>query len=338
MKNRQWLLSNRPVNQLSKNHFKWVEKEVECIKKGEFLVKNLYLSFDPAQYGWTQDTESYVDSVKIGEVMRAVSVAQVIESQHDKFREGDILQGSFGWQEYAVSDGKSGYMGPFRIPKDVPITAPLGILGNTGLTAYFGLIEIGKPKKGDVVLVSGAAGSTGSVVGQIAKIMGCRVIGTAGGSEKCSWLTDQLGFDAAIDYKSENLNSALKKLCPDGVNIVFDNVGGDFLSESLLHIAEKARIVLCGAISSTGKAQSSIHLSNYMSLVIKRARMEGFISMDYMKDAPIVINKISNWIKEGKLAYREDIAEGLENAPDTLSRLFSGKNLGKQLLKLADPE
>ena len=168
--------------------------------------------------------------------------------------------------------------------------------------------------------------------------MGCRVIGTAGGSEKCRWLTRELGFDAAIDYKSEDLNSALKKLCPDGVNIVFDNVGGDFLSESLLHIADKARIVLCGAISSVGEAQSSISVSNYMSLVIKRAKMEGFISMDYIQDAPLAIDKIKNWIKEGKLIYREDIVEGLENAPSTLSRLFSGKNVGKQLLKLADPE
>ena len=190
----------------------------------------------------------------------------------------------------------------------------------------------------DVVLVSGAAGSTGSVVGQIAKIMGCRVIGTAGGSEKCKWLIRELGFDAAIDYKSEDLNSALKKHCPNGVNIVFDNVGGEFLSESLLHIAEKARIVLCGAISSVGKAQSSISISNYMSLVIKRAKMEGFISMDFIQDAPPAIDKIKNWINEGKLIYREDIVEGLENAPSTLLRLFSGKNRGKQLLKLADPE
>ena len=338
MNNKQWILSKRPVNELSHNNFEWVESEVEGIKDGEFLVKNLFLSFDPAQYDWMQETESYVKPVKIGDVMRAVSVAQVIESEHDKFKKGDILQGSFGWQEYAISDGMSGYMRPFRIPRDVSITAPLGILGNTGLTAYFGLIKVGKPKQGDVVLVSGAAGSTGSVVGQIAKIMGCRVIGTAGGSEKCRWLTRELGFDAAIDYKSEDLNSALKKLCPDGVNIVFDNVGGEFLSESLLHIAEKARIVLCGAISSVGKAQSSISVSNYMSLVIKRAKMEGFISMDYIQDAPLAIDKIKNWINEGKLIYREDIVEGLENAPSALLRLFSGKNRGKQLLKLADPE
>ncbi|MDC0028393.1 NADP-dependent oxidoreductase [Gammaproteobacteria bacterium] len=337
MINRKWLLSKRPRNIALLDSFTWAEEEIKDINEGEFLVKNLYLSFDPAQYGWMEDKDSYVEPVKLGEVMRAISIAQVIETRNERFLKGDLLQGSFGWQEYAISDGKSGYMRPFRIPKDVPITAPLGILGNTGLTAYFGLTKIGKPTKGDTVLVSAAAGSTGSVVGQIAKIMGCRVIGTAGGIEKCQWLTQEAGFDAAIDYTTEDLNAALDEYCPNGINIVFDNVGGDFLSTSLLHIAEKARIVLCGAISSVGKDEASLKISNYMSLVIKRATMEGFISMDYIEEAPATLEKIKNWINEGRLIYREDVVEGLEHAPETLLRLYSGKNIGKQILKISDP-
>lgn len=337
LKNRQWLLKKRPVGMVSRDNFEWVETEIESIVDGEFLVKNLYLSFDPAQRGWMEDKKSYVPPVKLGEVMRAGSVGQIIESKHPDFQTGDIVQGTYGWQEYAISNGK-GIMNATLIPENMPITSPLSVFGITGLTAYFGLLDIGKPQTDDTVLVSGAAGATGSIVGQIAKIKGCRVIGSSGGPEKCKWLTEKAGFDAAIDYKSAEMNSVLKELCPEGVNVVFDNVGGEFLNTSLQHLAQNARIVVCGAISGYNNENPEPGPSNYRTLITLRARMEGFIVLDYAKEFPKAIKQLSEWVSEGKIIYQEDIAEGLENAPDALLRLYSGKNIGKQLLKIADKE
>tara|TARA_B110000196_G_scaffold86116_1_gene74607 strand:+ start:89 stop:1117 length:1029 start_codon:yes stop_codon:yes gene_type:complete len=336
-KNRQWLLSSRPKGMVSQKNFDWLESEVQTPKEGEFLVKNLYLSFDPAQRGWMEDKKSYVPPVGIGEVMRASSIAQVIESKNPDFKEGDIIQGIFGWQDFAISDGK-GIMNATHVPADIPITAPLSVFGITGLTAYFGLLDIGKPNAGDAVLVSGAAGATGSIAGQIAKIKGCKVIGTAGGAKKCRWLTEKANFDVAIDYKTAELDSTLQELCPEGINVIFDNVGGEFLNTSLLRIAQNARIVICGAISGYNEEVQPPGPSNYISLIIQRAKMEGFIVLDYANQFKEAVEELSTWVKEGKIVYQEDIAEGLENAPETLLRLYSGKNIGKQLLKVSDPD
>ena len=229
-------------------------------------------------------------------------------------------------------------MNASKIPDNIPPTASLSVYGVTGLTAYFGLLDVGEPKEGETVVISGAAGATGSVAGQIAKIKGCRVIGIAGGTKKCNWLTEEANFDAAIDYKSADLAETLRELCPNGIDLVFDNVGGEFLDTALTLINMNARIVLCGAISTYNNESPAPGPSNYMSLVIMRAKMEGFIVLDYLDRFPEAISSLSNWVEEGKITYLEDIQEGIENAPDTLVRLFTGQNFGKQLLKISDPD
>ena len=334
--NRQWLLSSRPTGLVQESNFAWREVPIPTPSEGQFLVRNLYLSFDPAMRGWMEDRPSYVPPVALGEVMRAGSVAQVVESKSPAFKPGDFVQGTFGWQDYAVSDGK-GPLPVSKLPPGVPLTWPLGVLGITGLTAYFGLLDLGKPAAGETVVVSGAAGSTGSVAGQIAKIKGCRVIGTAGGKEKCDWLVKVAHFDAAIDYKREDIGAQLSELCPNGIDVFFDNVGGTVLNEVLARINLKARIVLCGSISRYNNATPPPGPANYFYLTARRSRMEGFIILDYVARFPEAIAALAQWQKEGKLVQKEDIAVGLENAPRTLTRLFTGENFGKQLLKIADP-
>ena len=338
LKNRQWVLSSRPQGMVSKDNFEFRESELEELKEDQMLLKNLYFGFDPTQRGWLNDMKSYMPPVQIGEVMRSSTISQVIESNIPDFTEGDIVQGSFGWQEFAITDGKAGFMNASKIPDNIPPTASLSVYGVTGLTAYFGLLDVGEPKEGETVVISGAAGATGSVAGQIAKIKGCRVIGIAGGTKKCNWLTEEANFDAAIDYKSANLAETLRELCPDGIDVVFDNVGGEFLDTALTLINMNARIVLCGAISTYNNESPAPGPSNYMSLVIMRAKMEGFIVLDYLDRFPEAISNLSNWVKEGKINYLEYIQEGIENAPDTLVRLFTGQNFGKQLLKISDPD
>ena len=337
LKNRKWTLTSRPFGMVGEHNFSFQEEEVRDIGEGEFLIKNLYLSFDPAQRGWMEDRESYVPPVGIGEVMRAGSVGQVIESNNPDFKVGDKVQGTFGWQEYAISDGK-GILNATIIPEGSSLTAPLSVFGITGLTAYFGLLDVGQLKEGETVLVSGAAGSTGSIAAQIAKLKGCRVIGVAGGTEKCRWLTEVAKIDAAIDYKAANLAEVIPELIPEGIDVIFDNVGGEFLDTALLNINQSARIAVCGAISGYNNETPSPGPSNYTSLIIQRARMEGFIVLDYMNKFPEAIGELMQWVQEGKIVYQEDIQEGIENAPDTLLRLYTGKNQGKQLLKIADPE
>ena len=246
------------------------------------------------------------------------------------------MQSTFGWQDYAI--GRVGGPMPMtKLPPGVPPTWVLGVLGITGLTAYFGLLDLGKPQPGETVVVSGAAGATGSVAGQIAKLKGCRVVGIAGGSTKCAWLTEEAHFDAAIDYKAQDVQEQLGKLCPDGVHVYFDNVGGAILDAALFHIAEHARVVLCGGISGYNETEPPPGPRNLMNLVIRRARMEGFIVLDYLPHFGEAVQELAGWVASGEIAHREDVQEGLENAPRTLLRLFEGRNLGKQLLKVADP-
>ena len=335
--NRQWLLAQRPQGMVGKDNFTYAEQAIPEPGDGQVLVRNLYLSFDPTQRGWMEDRESYLPPVGIGEPMRAGSIGQVVESRHADFAQGDLVQTTGGWQDFVVAAPGLGPMGLSKVPDGVTPEMMLSVLGITGLTAYFGLLDLGQPKVGETVLVSGAAGATGSVTGQIARIKGCRVVGIAGGPEKCAWLKDEAGFDEVIDYKSEDVDARIAATCPNKLDVYFDNVGGEILEAALNHLNLRARIVMCGGISGYNATQPIPGPANLMNLVTMRARMEGFIILDYMSRAPEAINELLGWIASGELKFQVDVQEGFDNIPDTLQRLFTGKNLGKQLLKIADP-
>jgi len=334
--NRQWVLAKRPHGMVSRSNFEFREAPVPEPRDGEVLLRNLYLSFDPTQRGWMEDRESYLPPVQIGEVMRAGSVAKVVQSRHPGFHEGDLVQTTGGWQDYVAVKPGAGWPGLSKLPPGVTPAMALGVLGVTGLTAYWGLLDLGQPKPGETVLVSGAAGATGSVAGQIARIKGCRVIGIAGGEDKCRWLKDVARFDEVIDYKNENVDRRIGELCPKRVDVFFDNVGGSILEAALNHINMRARVVLCGGISGYNATEPQPGPVNLMNLVIMRARMEGFIVIDYMDRSHIAVPELLQWIQSGELVHQEDIQEGFENIPDTLNRLFTGRNIGKQLLKIAN--
>ena len=335
--NRQWLLAKRPHGMVGKENFEYKESVIPTPGDGEVLVRNLYLSFDPTQRGWMEDAESYLPPVQLGEPMRAGSVGQVAESNHPDFAIGDLVQTTGGWQDFVVAAPEQGVMGLSKVPDGVPPEMMMSVLGVTGLTAYFGLLDLGEPKQGETVLVSGAAGATGSIAGQIAKIKGCRVVGIAGGPEKCRWLKEEVGFDEVIDYKNENVDLRIGETCPNKVDVFFDNVGGDILEAALNHINMRARVVLCGGISSYNATEPVPGPVNLMNLVIMRARMEGCIVIDYMHKAGEAVQELMGWVQSGQLKYEVDLQEGFENIPDTLQRLFTGQNVGKQLLKIADP-
>jgi NADPH-dependent curcumin reductase CurA len=334
-KNRKWVLKSRPRGLVERSNFEWREEAPPAIRDGEFLVRNLWLSCDPTQRGW-MERDTYVPAIAIGEVMRSVSGGQVAESKHPGFKPGDLVSGAFGWQDYAVSDG-GGLMAPMKVPAGVDLPAALSLFGITGLTAYFGLLDVGAPKPGDTIVVSGAAGSTGSFAAQIAKIKGGRVVGIAGGAKKCTWLTRELGVDAAIDYRNENVAERIRELCPKGVDVYFDNVGGEILDAVLAKLARGARIVLCGGISGYNDLEHMPGPRNYLNLIIFSASMRGFLLFDYLARFGEAMAELGNWVKAGKLKNQLDVVEGLENAPDALRRLFTGENLGKQLVKIADP-
>jgi NADPH-dependent curcumin reductase CurA len=331
--NRQWLLKSRPSGMVEPSNFELREEVVPEPGEGEFLVRNLYLSLDPAMRVWMIDQPSYVPPVGIGEVMRGACVARVVTSRHPGYATGELVLGVFDWQDYAISDG-GGALPVTKVPDGVPVTMPLGVLGLTSLTAYFGLKEIAKPKADETVAVSGAAGATGSVVGQLARIWGCRVVGIAGGREKCEWLTGELGFDAAIDYRSEKVSARLRELCPGGIDVFWDNVGGEILEAGLANLAMHARVVLCGAISNYN-APEPTGPRNYMNLLVRRARMEGFVIFDYLPRTDEAMAELVPLVLQGKIRYREDVREGLEAAPAALVDLYSGNNRGKLLIKIA---
>jgi NADPH-dependent curcumin reductase CurA len=335
--NRQWLLAKRPFGMVTEDNFEYRESPIPSPDVGQVLVRNLYLSFDPTQRGWMEDRESYMPPVALGEPMRAGTVAQVVESRHPDYSKGELVQTLGGWQDFQVVDGNAAGFGLSKLPDGVTPTMALGALGTTGQTAYFGLLDLGRPEPGETVLVSGAAGATGSVAGQIARIKGCTVIGIAGGPEKCAWLVDEARFDAVIDYKADDVDAKLSELCPDGVDIFFDNVGGAILEAALNHIRMHARIVLCGGISSYNATEPVPGPANLMNLVVMRARMEGFIVIDYMDRFAEGAAALAAWLASGELVHRDDVQEGFENIPATLNRLFTGQNLGKQLLRIAEP-
>ena len=333
-KNRQWILGARPAGKLTGKEFLWNEAPVPQPSDGQVLIRTLWLSIDPTQRIW-MTRDSYKPAVPLGDVMQSFAVGQVIESCHPDFERGDIVRGDFSWQDYVVTDGK-GFGGMQKVPPGTPPDLALGLFGVNGLTAYFGMIEIGKIKAGETVVVSGAAGATGSAAGQVAKIKGCRVIGTAGGRDKCDWLVNEAHFDDAIDYKSEDVGSRLSELCPDGIDVFFDNVGGAVLNEVLARINVNARIVLCGSISKSDAATPQPGPANYSNMVARRARMQGFTGLDYPTRVPEAFEALSRWQRDGRRVHKEDVAYGLENAPKALPRLFAGKNFGKQLVKVTD--
>jgi NADPH-dependent curcumin reductase CurA len=332
MTNHQVRLAARPVGLPKRSDWQFTEEAVPEPKDGEILVQVKYLSLDPAMRGWMNDAKSYIRPVGIGEVMRAGAGGTVIRSRNPKFNEGDVVTGGFGVQEYAVSDGK----GVNKVDtKFVPLTTYLGTLGMPGMTAYFGLLDVGKPQPGQTVVVSGAAGAVGSVVGQIAKVKGCRAIGIAGGPDKCRLLTAEFGFDASIDYKHEDVKAALKQHCPNGIDVYFDNVGGDILEAALARLARGARIVICGAISQYNATGGMKGPANYMSLLVNRASMTGMVVFDYADRYGEAAREMAGWIAAGKLKAREDVVPGgIAAFPETLLKLFSGENTGKLVLAL----
>ncbi|HSB61433.1 MAG TPA: NADP-dependent oxidoreductase [Vicinamibacteria bacterium] len=331
--NRRWRLAKRPQGLVKESDFEWSQEPVGDLADGQVLVRTLYLSVDPTQRGW-MSRDTYLPAIAIGDVVRSFGVGQVVESRNPRLAAGELVQGGLGWQDYLVTDG-GGALPLSKLPKGVDIPLAMSVLGLTGITAYFGLLEVGRPQPGETVVVSGAAGATGSVAGQIARIKGCRTVGIAGGPDKCAWLLREAGFDAAIDYKAERVERRLAELCPGGIDVFFDNVGGDVLDAALANLAMRGRVVICGAISMYNDKVPPPGPRNYLSLLGRRGRMEGFIVLDYMPRAGEAVAELSQWVKEGRLKHEEDVQQGLENAPKTLRRLFEGKNRGKQLLKVA---
>ena len=333
--NHQVRLASRPIGMVSSENFAYTEEPIPEPADGQALVKMLYLSLDPGMRGWMDDARSYIPPVGIGEVMRAGGIGIVVASRHPDLPVGTYLSGvsgSFGVQEYALSDGA----GVLRIdPSLAELPTHLGVLGMTGLTAYFGLLDVGQPRPGDTVVVSGAAGAVGMVAGQIAKLKGCRVIGIAGGSAKCDYLVSELGFDAAIDYKSQDVKAELRKHCPNGIDVYFDNVGGDILDIVLTRLARGARVVLCGFLSTYNSTDAK-GLLNYRSLLVNRASMTGFVIFDYAPRYEQVTRELAGWLAAGQLKAREEVVEGIAHFPEALQRMFNGEHTGKLVLKVAD--
>jgi hypothetical protein len=332
--NRQIRLAARPSGLPEPSDWSLVEEPVPEPGEGEFVVEISHISLDPAMRGWMNAGASYIEPVEVGDVMRAGAIGRVAASAHPAFATGEFVYGTFGVQEHALSDGR----GAVKVdPSLAPLPTYLGALGMTGLTAYFGMLDVGKVKEGETVVVSGAAGAVGSVAGQIGKLEGARVIGIAGGEQKCSWLVEELGFDAAIDYKSENVRKALRTHAPGGVDVFFDNVGGEILDAVLTRLARHARIVICGAVSQYNNTEPVRGPSNYMSLLVFRASMTGMVVFDYAARYGEATAELARWMSEGLIVSREDVVRGgVEDFHGTLLKLFEGANTGKLVLQIAD--
>jgi hypothetical protein len=327
--NRQWTLTSRPSGLPKRSDFTYATLPVPELQDGQVLVRTHYISLDPAMRGWMNDTRSYIAPIKLGEVMRAGAVGEVVGSKHPDVREGDHVVGALGMQDFAVADGNT----VSKVdPKLAPLPLYLSALGMPGMTAYFGLLDVGAPQPGQTVVVSAASGAVGALVGQIARIKGARAVGLAGGPEKCAYVRDVLGFDAVIDYKNENVGKALSAHCPKGIDVYFDNVGGEILDEVLARLARHARVVICGAISQYNSTQVA-GPKNYMMLLVQHARMEGFVVFDYAARYAEGAQAMAGWLADGSLKSKEDIVDGLETFPETLLKLFSGENFGKLMIR-----
>jgi NADPH-dependent curcumin reductase CurA len=331
--NRQVLLAAHPVGMIKDTDFEIVEAPVPEPGDGDVLLRTLYLSLDPAIRAWMTGMDTYVPGIQVGDVMRAGAIAEVVESHSPQFGAGDLVLGMLGWADYSVV--RPGVDLVRAVPRQEPITAFLSVYGATGLTAFFGVLDVAPAEPGDTFVVSGAAGAVGSVAGQIAKIKGCRVVGIAGGPAKCDWVTGELGFDACIDYKAEDVGARLRETCPDGIDVYFDNVGGEILDAVLGQINQRARIALCGAISQYNEAEPPPGPRNLVNLVPQRGRMEGFIVLDYLDRFLEAILQLGQWVEEGRIKYAEEIVDGLEQAPRAIRKLFTGANTGKLIVKVA---
>jgi NADPH-dependent curcumin reductase CurA len=330
--NHQVRLAARPSGLPERSDWQFTEEPIPTPGSGELVAAVSHVSLDPAMRGWMNAGASYIEPVEIGDVMRAATVGRVLTSEHPGFAPGDHVYGTFGVQEYALSDGK----GVMKIdPRLAPPPTYLGTLGLSGLTAYFGLLDVGKLQQGDTVVVSGAGGAVGSAAGQIAKIKGARVVGIAGGETKCRWLTDELGFDAAIDYKAQDVGRALREAAPAGVDLFFDNVGGEILDAVLTRLARGARIVICGAVSQYNATDGVRGPDNYLSLLVARASMTGMVIFDHAPRFAAAAGELGAWLADGRLISREDIVEGgVEAFPEALLKLFAGENIGKLVLRV----
>lgn len=327
--NRQWVLRKRPVGDIKPGDLDLVETPIPVPGPGQILVRTLYLSLDPTNRIWMSDMEQYMPPVQIGEVMRGGTIGIVEQSNNPDFQKGDLLSGIAGWQEFSLADGG------MKLPPGVPPTAAMSVLGMTGLTAYFGLLDVGKPRAGETVVVSAAAGAVGSIVGQIAKLKGCRVVGIAGSDEKCRHVVKDFGFDACINYKKENVSAALTRECPNGIDVDFENVGGEILQAVLDHINLRARIALCGMISSYNDTTPKPG-PNITNILMKRARIEGFIVIDYFPRMGEFLAEMGPWVAQGKIKYDVHVVKGMENALDALNLLFTGGNTGKLLVQASE--
>jgi NADPH-dependent curcumin reductase CurA len=336
--NHQIRLASRPVGTPTRDNWSFTTEPVPEPAAGGVVIRTLYLSLDPAMRGWMNDAKSYIAPVGIGEVMRAGGIGIVIASHNPAFAVGDHVYAGLGVQDYCViAEPQIKASGLFKVdPRMGSLTQWLNVLGMPGMTGYFGLIDVGQPQPGETVVVSGAAGAVGQTVGQMAKIRGCRAVGIAGGQAKCDWVVNELGFDACIDYKTGNVRDGLKQHCPKGIDVYFDNVGGEILDQVLARINRKARIIICGAISQYNNTAPVQGPKNYLSLLVNRARMEGIVVFDYADRYPIAVAEMAGYLKDGRMKSREDVVYGLDTFPEALLKLFNGENFGKLVLQVAD--
>ena len=332
--NRQWILKRRPEGDITDGDLALVETPVPDVPDGHVLIRTLYLSLDPTNRIWMSDMDQYMPPVEIGDVMRGGAIGVVEESKDPAFAKGAIVTPLLGgWQDYHLLPG--GMVRPVPQVPGLPVTAFMSVVGLTGWTAYFGLLDIGQPKPGETVVVSAAAGAVGSIVGQIAKLKGCRVVGIAGGAEKCRWITQDLGFDAAIDYKSEDVGAALARHCPNGIDVNFENVGGEIMDAVLARMNNFSRMPLCGLISTYNDTGERKGPSNFQQILMKRILVKGFIVIDYMGQFEQASRELATWVLEGKLKYKVHVEQGLENAVSAVRLLFSGKHDGKLLVQVS---
>lgn len=334
--NRQWLIAKRYDDTISEANFRWAENPVPVPAEGQFLVRNLWYSFDPTQsfmLGRGDSASAESGALPIGAVMRGFAVSEVVDSRHPGFRAGDIVHSQVGWEDYSVTDGQ-GFAPAYRVPEGVPPNWALGVLGITGTAAYFGVHEIARPKPGEMFVVSGAAGGVGSIAVQLAKIRGLRVVGIAGSPAKCDWLLREAGADGAINYRQEDVGRRLTELCPDGIDIFFDNDGGPTLDLALERLRSGGRVVLCGGTSHYSTTPPPPGPSNLLSLVMVNGRMEGLLARDYLPRISEAAQVVLPMLRSGRLKSKEDVLVGLRNAPTALGRLYSGTNVGKQLLRM----